>query len=162
MLQIEWGTMLFQLIAFIVLMLLVSKFALRPLLNTMQQRQEHIEGQIKAAENSRKEAETLMEEQRKALEKASKEAKEIIDRAKAQKDREAEEIIAKAQERAERMIQEATNEIQREKEKALASLRSEVGSLSVQLASKLIEKELDGKGQAELVERYLEQVGRVQ
>ncbi|MFC7440064.1 F0F1 ATP synthase subunit B [Laceyella putida] len=162
MLQIEIGTMLFQLVAFIVLMLLVSKYALRPMLNTMQQRQEHIEGQIKAAEKSRKEAEELIEEQREALEKARKEAKEIIDRAKAQKDREAEEIIAKAQERAERMIKEATNEIEREKEKALASLRSEVGALSVQLASKLIEKELDGKGQAELVESYLEQVGRVQ
>jgi F-type H+-transporting ATPase subunit b len=60
------------------------------------------------------------------------------------------------------MIKEATNEIQREKEKALASLRDEVGALSVQLASKLIEKELDGKAQAELVGRYLEQVGRVQ
>jgi F-type H+-transporting ATPase subunit b len=162
LLQIEIGTMLFQLVAFIVLMLLVSKYALRPMLNTMQQRQEHIEGQIKAAEKSRKEAEELIEEQREALEKARKEAKEIIDRAKAQKDREAEEIIAKAQERAERMIKEATNEIEREKEKALASLRSEVGALSVQLASKLIEKELDGKGQAELVESYLEQVGRVQ
>jgi F-type H+-transporting ATPase subunit b len=162
LLQIEIGTMLFQLVAFIVLMLLVSKYALRPMLNTMQQRQEHIEGQIKAAEKSRKEAEELIEEQREALEKARKEAKEIIDRAKAQKDREAEEIIAKAQERAERMIKEATNEIEREKEKALASLRGEVGALSVQLASKLIEKELDGKGQAELVESYLEQVGRVQ
>jgi F-type H+-transporting ATPase subunit b len=161
-LSIEWGTMVFQLIAFIILMLLVSKYALRPMLNTMRQRQEHIDGQIKAAEKSRKEAEDLIKEQREALEKARLEAKEIIERAKAQKEREAEEIIAKAQERAESMIKEATNEIQREKEKALASLRDEVGALSVQLASKLIEKELDGKAQAELVGRYLEQVGRVQ
>jgi F-type H+-transporting ATPase subunit b len=148
-LSIEWGTMVFQLIAFIILMLLVSKYALRPMLNTMRQRQEHIDGQIKAAEKSRKEAEDLIKEQREALEKARLEAKEIIER-------------AKAQERAESMIKEATNEIQREKEKALASLRDEVGALSVQLASKLIEKELDGKAQAELVGRYLEQVGRVQ
>ncbi|SEM79910.1 F0F1 ATP synthase subunit B [Lihuaxuella thermophila] len=162
MLNIEIPTMLFQLGAFIVLMLLVSKFALRPILNTMKQRQDHIESQIKAAEQNRLDAEKLIEEQKEALKQARQEAKEIIERAKAQKEREAEEIIRKAQERAERMIQEATTEIQREKEKALASLRDEVGALSVQLASKMLEKELDQKGQAQLVNRYLEQVGRLQ
>jgi len=161
-LTFEIGTMLFQLIAFIVLMLLVSRFALRPMLATMKKRQDHIEGQIQAAEESRKQAEKLLEEQKAALEKARQEAKEMLERAKAQKEREAEEIIKKAQERAERMIQEATTEIQREKEKAIAGLRDEVGTLSVQLASKLLEKELDAKGQSKLVESYLEQVGRVQ
>jgi F-type H+-transporting ATPase subunit b len=161
-LSFEIGTMLFQLAAFIILMLLVGRFALRPMLATMKQRQDHIEGQIKAAEESRKEAEKLLEEQRAELNRARQEAKEIIDRAKAQKEREAEEIIKMAQERAERMIQEATAEIQREKEKALASLRDEVGSLSVELASKLLEKELDKKDQAKLMESYFEEVGRLQ
>ncbi len=162
MLSIEIPTMLFQLGAFIVLMLLVSKFALRPMLDTMKKRQDHIEKQIKTAEQNRLDAEKLVEEQKEALKQARQEAKDIIERAKAQKEREAEEIIKKAQERAERMIQEATTEIQREKEKALASLRDEVGALSVQLASKMLEKELDEKGQAKLVNRYLEQVGRLQ
>lgn len=161
-LKFEIGTMLFQLIAFIVLMLLVSKFALRPMLATMRQRQEHIENQIKTAEQSRKDAEKLLAEQKEALNRARLEAKEILERAKAQKEREAEEIIKQAQERAERLIQEATGEIQREKEKALADLRDEIGSLTVQLASKMLEKELDEKGQSQLVDRYLEQVGRLQ
>jgi F-type H+-transporting ATPase subunit b len=159
---LEVGTILFQLAAFIILMLLVGRFALRPMLQTMKQRQDHIEGQIKAAEDSRKEAEKLLEEQKAELNRTRQEAKEIIERAKAQSEREADEIIKGAQERAERMIQEATAEIQREKEKALASLREEVGALSVQLASKLLEKELDKKGQAKLVETYLEEVGRLQ
>jgi F-type H+-transporting ATPase subunit b len=161
-LSLELGTMLFQLVAFIILMILVSRFALRPILATMKQRQDHIEGQIRKAEESRKEAEELLEKQREELNKARIEAKEIIDRAKAQSEREADEIVKKAQERAERMIQEATTEIQREKEKALASLRDEVAALSVRLASKLMEKELDEKGQSQLVESYLEQVGRLQ
>lgn len=161
-LQFELGTMLFQLLAFIALMLLVVKFAFKPLSEMMKKREDHIQNQIESAEENRKQAEVYLEKQKKALEEARLEAKEMLERAKAQKEREAEEIIAKAQERAERMIQEATKEIEREKEKAIASLRDEVGSLSVQLAAKLLQKELDEKGQTKLVESYLEQVGRLQ
>jgi F-type H+-transporting ATPase subunit b len=143
-------------------MFLVSKFAMKPILATMKKRQDYIEEQIRNAEKSRKEAGDLLEKQREELNKARVEAREIIDRAKAQSEREADEILKKAQERAERMIEEATTEIRREKEKALASLRDEVAVLSVRLASKLMEKELDEKGQSKLVESYLEQVGRLQ
>ncbi len=160
--SIEIGTMLFQLVAFIILMLLVSKFALRPILNTMKKRQDHIEDQIEDAEENRKKSEKLLEEQRTALNEARKEAKEIIERARAQKDRESEAIIKQAQERAGRILEEATIEIKREKEKALASLRDEVGVLSIQLASKMLQKELDKKEQSELVSSYLDEVGRLQ
>lgn len=162
MIEFTWGTMLAQLVIVIALMFLVSKYALRPVLATMKQREDYIDNQISAAEQSRAEAEKYMAEQKEELMKVRQEAKEIIERAKAQKEREAEEIIKQAQERAERMIQEATNEIEREKEKALASLRDEVGALTVQLASKMLEKELDEKGQSKLVNGYLEQVGRLQ
>jgi F-type H+-transporting ATPase subunit b len=154
--------MLAQLVIFLILMFLVSKFALRPMLGTMKQRQDYIEQQIATAEQNRLDAEKLVAEQKEALNQARQEAKEIVERAKAQKEREAEEIIKRAQEQADRMLKEATIEIQREKEKAIAGLRDEVGALTVQLASKMLEKELDEKGQSQLVDRYLEQVGRLQ
>ena len=162
MLEFHLGTILFQLVTFLILMLLVSRFAVRPLLGVMKKRQDYIDGQITAAEKNREEAEKLVAEQREALEAARREAREIIDRAKKQKEREAEEIIRQAQERAERMINEATAQIAREKEKALAELRDEVGRLSVLLAAKVLEKELDAEEQSKLVGRYLEQVGELQ
>jgi F-type H+-transporting ATPase subunit b len=162
LLSLNLGTMLAQLVIFLILMLLVSRFALRPLLATMRTRQDHIDGQIKSAEQHRADAEKLIEDQKAALQQAREEAKEIIERAKVQKEREAEEIIRLANERAERLIEEATNEINREKDKALSALRLEVGELSVQLATKLIGQELDKTNQSKLVHRYLEQVGRMQ
>jgi F-type H+-transporting ATPase subunit b len=162
LLTFSWGTMLSQLVMFLLLMMLVSRFALRPLLATMRQRQDHIDGQIRSAENHEAEAEKMIEEQKEALQVARVEAKEIIERAKVQKERDAEEIIRQANERADRLIHEATNEINREKEKALLALRQEVGELSVQLASKVIGQELDQSLQSKLVHRYLEQVGRMQ
>ncbi|SFS34501.1 F0F1 ATP synthase subunit B [Marininema halotolerans] len=162
MLSLNLGTMLTQLVIVLVLMFLVTRFALRPMLSTMQKRQDHIEEQISSAENNRKEAEKLLAEQREALDAARVEAKEILERSKVQKDREATEIIREAEERANRMVKDASSEINREKEKALAELRDEVGRLSILLASKVMEEEMNESQQAKLVDRYLERVGELQ
>lgn len=160
--KFELGTMLFQLVAFILLMLLVSRFAMRPVVGMMQQRQDHIAKQIETAEKDREKAEKLLDEQKVALQEARIEAKEIIERAKVQKEHEAEEIINEAKERAERMLQEAKLETKREKEKALAELRDQVGLLGVDLAGKLLDQGMNSQAQSKLVGRYLEEVGRVQ
>jgi F-type H+-transporting ATPase subunit b len=152
--------MLFSLGAFVVLMLLVSKFALRPMLAMMKKREDHIENQIKTAEQNRAEAEKLMKDQMNELTKARKEAREIIEKAKAQKGVEAEEILKAAESRADRIIEDGISEIQREKEKALESLRDEIGTLSVQLASKIIEKEVKEQSHSQLVSEYLQEIGR--
>lgn len=81
---IEWGTALYQLLAFAVLLLILSKFALKPLLGVMQKRQDMINEQIDSAEQNRKEAEKLLAEQREEMQKARVEARELIENAKKQ------------------------------------------------------------------------------
>lgn len=162
MLSITWGTVIAQLVIVGVLIIIVSKYAVKPVTGMIKKREEYITEQITSAENNRKEAEQLLAQQRAELDKARQEAKDLIERAKIQKDKEAERIIMEAKEQSERMIQEAKLEIQREREKAVAALRNEVGALTVQLASKLLEEKLDEKGQSKLVDRYFEQVGRLQ
>ncbi len=160
--EFHLGTMLFQVVVLIILIALMARFVMRPLLAMMKERQDYIDQQITTAEENRKEAEKLAAQQEEALKQARQEAKELLERAKAQKEREAEEIIRQAQERAERIINEATSQIALEKEKALADLRDEVGRLSVLLAAKMLEKELDAEEHSKLVGRYLEQVGELQ
>ncbi len=154
--------MLFQVGAILILMLLLKRFALGPVMKVMNERTEHIEDQITTAEQNRAEAEKLVAEQKEALIQARQEAKELLERARAQKEREAEEIIGDARERAERMISEAKSEIISEKERAILELRDEVGTLSVELASKMIEKEIKARDQSALVKKYLSQVGELQ
>lgn len=160
--ELNLGTMLFQVGAVLVLMFLLKRYALGPVMKVMNERSEHIEQQITTAEQNRAEAEKLAAEQKAALDQARNEAKELLERAKVQKEREAEEIIRDARERAERMINEAKSEIASEKDKAIKDLRDEVGTLSVLLASKLIEKEMKAKDQSALVKQYLNQVGELQ
>lgn len=158
-LQIEYGTMLLQIIAFLVLLWAVGKFAMKPAMKVLNERQSYIQNQISRAEEAHKAASELVEEQKRLLNEAKKEALELLERSKAQKDREAEEIIKAAQERADRKLEEAVAEIAIEKNKAIAELRDQVGTLSVLLASKIIEKELDASKQQETINDFLSKVG---
>lgn len=158
-LHIEFGTMLVQIIVFLILLALIIKYAMKPAMNVLNERQQYIQNQLQGAESARQEAARIADEQRKTLEEARKQAYELLESARVQKEREGEKIVKDAHERAERLIKEATTEITREKEKAVAELRDQVGTLSVLLASKIIEKEMDEKAQKDMIDGFLKQVG---
>lgn len=156
-LEITWGTTLYQLVVFIVLFLLLKRYAFGPLLNVMQTRQEQVENDLAQAEKSRKEAEKFLEEQRKEMDKVRREAQEILERSRHTAENQAQELLADAQQESERLLADAQKEIQREKEQALAQLRDQVGALSVMLASKIIEQELDESTQKTLVDDFIKE-----
>ncbi|WP_419095850.1 F0F1 ATP synthase subunit B [Halalkalibacter suaedae] len=156
---IPWGSVFYQLAAFIVLLIFLNKFALRPLMGVMEKREQIVNDNLDSAERTRKEAEALIANQSKELEKAKAEAHEIIQQAKKLSEQQGQDILAQARENAERLKDSALAEIQREKEQAVATLREQTATLSVLIASKVIEKELDEKEQSKLVEEYLKEVG---
>lgn len=158
-LHLEIGTMLVQLIIFLVLLWLVRKYAMKPAMKVLSARQDYIQTQISGAEEANKEAARLVEEQKVMFANAKQEAYELLERARQQKEREADQIIKAAHERTDNMIKEATAEIENEKNKAIAALRSQVSAMSVLIASKIIEKQIDEKSQEQLIEHYLKEVG---
>ena len=115
--------------------------------------------EIETAEANRKQSEQLLQEQKQALEKARQEAFDIIEQARQTSTRQAEEILAQARQEANRIKEDALKEIENEKRKAVAALRSQVSAMSVMIASKIIEKQIDEKSHKELVEQYLQKVG---
>lgn len=157
--SLEWGSLLFQVIVFILLMIAVAKYATGPISNVLEKRRQYVENEIKTAERNRQEAEALLAEQRKLLDEARLESKAILDRVTKQANDESSRIIAEARENAERLKREATAEINREVEKAKAELQEQVAGLSVLLASKIIEKELDEAAQKASIDKFLKQVG---
>lgn len=157
--SVEWGTLLIQVIVFLLLLLLVRKLAMGPIVGIMEKRRQHIENQISTAERNRAEAEALLAEQRRVLDEARAESKAIIDRATKQASDEANKIVAEAQAASERMKADASAELAREVEKAKLELREQMTSLSILLASKIIEKELDEAAQKSTVDKFLAQVG---
>nr|WP_187356667.1 F0F1 ATP synthase subunit B [Heyndrickxia shackletonii] len=157
--HLNTGDILFQLIMFIILLVLLKIFAWKPLMGIMKQREDHIANEIEAAEKSRVEANKLLEEQRSILKEARQEAQTMIENAKKQGDIQREEIIAIARGESERIKEAAKLEIEQQKEKAVAALREQVASLSVLIASKVIEKELSAADQEKLISDYIQEAG---
>lgn len=158
--EFQAGTMIMQLFAFLVLYLLLRKFAFKPLAKAIQERQDYIDKQIKTAEDNRAEAEKLQLEHRQEMVKAREEALEIVERARKQSEKQATDILAAANTEAERIKEAAKIEINKEKNEALAELRDQIGSLSVMIAAKIIEKDMDEQEHDALIDKYLKEVGK--
>lgn len=156
---IYWGDVIFSLGMFIILLLLLRKYAWGPIVNMMKEREEKIANEIDTAEKSRKDAENYLEEQRKEVERARDEAQSIIETARKTSESQGEEIVKKARLEAERLKESALSDISREKEQAVAELREQVGSLSVMIATKIIEKELNETEQEKLINEYIKEAG---
>ncbi len=157
--NIAWLNAVYQLFVFFILLVLLKKFAFGPIIGMMQKREEHIANQITSAEKNREEAEKYLVEQREAIQTARTEAQSIIANAKKISEQQTEEMMKSAKAEAERMKDIALAEIKREKEQAVSALREQVATLSVLVATKVIEKELDEKAQSKLIEDYLKEVG---
>lgn len=140
-------------------MILVKKFAWGPVMDMMQKREDHIANEIEVAEKSRVEAEKAAKEAAEQLKQTKQEAQKIIDDAKNAGVKQEQDIIESARKEAERIKLAAQEEIQNEKEKAIQALQDQVASLSVLIASKVIEKEISAQDQDKLIADYMKEVG---
>ncbi|MBB6638089.1 F0F1 ATP synthase subunit B [Cohnella thailandensis] len=157
--SLHWESFVYAIVAFLILYWLLNKFAFGPLFGIMEKRRLLVQEQMDNAEKNRLESEKFLEEQKQSLQQARKEAYDIIEQAKTTGSKQADEIVNAAREESSRLKNEAVREIESEKNKAVAALRSEVTGLSVKIASKIIEKQVDEKAQGELVDKYLQEVG---
>jgi len=158
--NIVWSNFFVQLVAFLILFLLLQRYAFKPLFGMMEKRRQMVMEQMDSAQKNRAEADKYIEEQKQALQQARKEAFEIIEQARTTSSRQADDILKAAQSESTRLKEEALRDIEAEKTKAIASLKAQVSGLSVLIASKIIEKQVDEKTQQELVDKYLQEVGK--
>ncbi|MDY0404566.1 F0F1 ATP synthase subunit B [Virgibacillus sp. 179-BFC.A HS] len=151
--------MLVMLLTFIVLMVLVKKFAWGPVVDMMQKREQYVANEIEIAEKSRSEAEQAAKEAAEQLKQTKQDAQQMIEDAKNAGKRQEQDIIDSARQEAERIKKAAQEEIRNEKERALQALQDQVSSLSILIASKVIEKEIDAQDQEKLINEYIKEVG---
>lgn len=153
------GSIIFQLVVMLLLMIFVAWVGVRPVLGIMDKRNKYINGQIDSAEKTRTDAEAYLAQQKAELEKVRKESRGIIEQAKSQAAAEAKSIKDAAKNQSDLLVKEAQEEIGQEKEKAIAAIRDEVADLSVLLASKILEKEVNAKDYSKEIDQLMKQVG---
>ncbi|MES2545400.1 MAG: F0F1 ATP synthase subunit B [Bacteroidota bacterium] len=152
----SFGLFIWQVLIFVGLIFLLKKFAWKPILDTVNDREEGIKNALLSAENARKEMQNLQASNERILQEARLERDGLLKDAREIK----EKMIADAKEEAQaqglRMIEQAKAAIQTEKNVAMAELKLQVSTLSIEIAEKLLKDELSNKdAQAKLVEKML-------
>ena len=152
--EIIWGGLFFSVVAF-----LLIKFAFPALRETMHAREERIRSELEGAERARTDAESELAGYQAQLADARSESGRIVEEARQSADQVRRELIAKAEEDAAAVRSRADEDIVLAKERAISELRAEVGTMSIELAEKVVERNLDRDTQMALIDSYIRQVG---
>ncbi|MPL68972.1 ATP synthase subunit b, sodium ion specific [bioreactor metagenome] len=149
------GTLIAQIINFLILVAILTKVAYKPLMKALQERQERIAASIDQADRDKEAAEQLKREYQEQLAMARAEAQAIVEKATRLAEQTKDEIVAAARAEHAKLLKEAQVEIDRERQLALSELRGEVVALSMAAASKIIEKNLDSETNSKLVTDFI-------
>ena len=154
----SYGLMFWTLIIFLVLMVVLARFAFKPITAAVEAREQKLEDAIEAARRDREEAARLLAEHRAALDASRGEAQKIIADARVAAERVRAELVEQAHAEQASMLARARSEIEGEKVKAIGELRREAVDLAIAGAGKVIEKNLDAASNRQLVESFLASV----
>jgi len=152
------GTLLAQIVNFLILVGILTKFAYKPLMQALEERQKKITDNIESAQRERQEAEEIKLGYQKQLADARAQAQAIVEKAEKLAEETKEEILKEARLESARILKAVQAEVIRERELALAQLKGEVVALSMAAAAKIIEKNMDNEANATLVTSFIEKL----
>ena len=154
--QFELGLFFWQILIFVGLIFLLKKFAWKPILDAVNDREEGIKNALLSAENARKEMQNLQADNQRILQEARLERDNMLKDAREMKEKMVADAKNEAQTQGLKMIEQAKAAIESEKNAAMAELKSQVSTLSLSIAEKLLKEELSNKeAQTKLVEKML-------
>lgn len=143
------GLVFWTVVVFLLILVVLRAFAWKPILNAINEREESIEDALKAAEKAKADMEALNAKNENLLAEAREEKSKIILEAKEA----SEKIVNEAKEKAKlenaRLLENAKKEIESQKEAAKAELKNEVGTMALEIAEKILQKELENKAAQE-------------
>jgi len=158
LLSINQGMVYWTILVFVLLLILLKKFAWGPMLAAIDERESKISGDLEQAEKAKEEANKSLAELNKRLDDARTEAEKIVSDARTSAEKLAEKVTQDAKDEASKILEKAHASIQAEKESALSELRKEVAELAVGATNKIILTQLDAEKQQTLVDEYIKEM----
>lgn len=154
-----FGLFFWQFIILIVLIIVLGKFAWKPIVNALEEREEGIKDALAAAENAKREMANLMADNEKLLAEARVERDNLLKEAREVREKMISDAKAEGEVIGEKMISQAKATIEGEKAAAIVELRTQVSSISIEIAEKLLRSQLaDKDAQSALVVKMLDDV----
>ena len=157
-LEIQPSLMIWSVAVFVILLLILGRFAWGPILKALHDREEHMNQTLLDAEKARNEAERIMVENRKHLAQATDQVRALIEQGKLDAQVIADGIVRKAQSEADANLIRAEREIQSARDQALGEIFSKTADLAVSVAGKVLSKQLDEADHRRLVESAISEL----
>ena len=152
--EVIWGSA-----AFLVLLIAMWKFGVPAVRNMEQAREDRIRNDLEAAEKARNDAESEKAQYTAQIADARNEAGRIIEEARQSAEQVRRDLIARAEAEANDVRERAQSDIAAQQQRAMAELRTDVAQLSIDLAERIVERNLDRDTQLQLVDSFINQVG---
>jgi F-type H+-transporting ATPase subunit b len=151
-------TFVVDIVVFLVLLYLLSKYVFPPIDKALRSRQQAISQALSEAERARREVEEARQKERSDLAESRRQAQEILDRAQKLGEELREELRKKGREEQEAMLVRARAELTKEREQAVTELRRQVADLVLLTTTRILKEELDPKRQQRLIDQALSEV----
>ncbi len=155
----DFGLFFWSVLFFLLFWLIIGKLAFKPIIKALKDRQDEIQNSLDSAKIARAEMSTLKAENEKILAEAREEKMNIIKEAKESATIVITEARDKAKEEAQRVLQQAKMDIENAKKAAMVDVKNEIGAMALQIAEKVIRKEMaDQKSNVEYVNKLVNEV----
>jgi len=158
----DGGTIFWTVLTFILLLLILRKFAWKPILKTLDDRENKIKVALYQAEQDQKESEQLLAEQKELLEKAKKESVQIINDSKKSADVARKELLEQARTEADHLLERAKLEIDLSKEAAIDEVKKYTTDIAILAAQKVVGETLSKDQHLNLIDKYVKEFGQAQ
>jgi F-type H+-transporting ATPase subunit b len=152
------GQMIMAVLVFLVLLAILGKFAWKPIVKQIREREQNITNAVEQAKRHESQARELLAAHEAKLEMAETQAKEILDRSRQEAATAREELIAQAAEEARRSAESARTEIEHAKGEALKELYDQTAELATEMAEQILRKSIDPADQQRLIAESLEDI----
>jgi F-type H+-transporting ATPase subunit b len=158
LLTISPGLIFWTLITFICLYLVLKKYAWKPILAALDEREKSIKDSLEKSENARIEAEKLLKENNENLARAEEEAQKIINQARETAEKLMNQKVTESEAKVKKIMEDAQVEIKRKTDESFDALKNQVALIAVEAAEKIIRENLDKEKQIKIVNKFIDEL----
>lgn len=155
----DLGTVVWMVVVFAIVLFILGKYAWKPILGALKQRDQSIENALQSAENARKDIEKIKADNEKIMAQAREERDQMMTEAREIKEKLVAEAKKQANDEAEKIIKSAKQAIENEKATVITDIRKQVAAYSIEIAEKILRHKLkDDKEQEEMIEELVKEL----
>ncbi len=159
LITLDGWTFLAQICNLMIQLVIFKKFLLKPIRQVIADRKAKADSEIADAQKLRTEAEAMKAEDEQNLQNARTEANQIVAAAQKTATARSEEIVGEARAQAAALKQKAEADIAQERKKAVNEVKDEIGGIAMEIASKVVEREISEKDHKDLIDEFIKNVG---